>query len=50
MTVSGKRCTRQQFLGWQERDAGLKEMEPAILIPSHSHSFKSESLSQMKRT
>jgi len=31
-------------------DGGLKEMEPATLIPSHSHSFKSESLSQMKRT
>jgi hypothetical protein len=24
-------------------DGGLKEMEPATLIPSHSHSFKSES-------
>ncbi len=23
-------------------------MEPAILIPSHSHSFKSESLTQIK--
>ncbi len=31
-------------------DGGLKEMEPAILIPSHSHSFKSESLTQMERT
>jgi hypothetical protein len=43
MRVSAKRCTRQQFLGWQECDGGLKEMEPATLIPSHSHSFKSES-------
>jgi hypothetical protein len=25
-------------------------MEPATLIPSHSHSFKSESLTQMRRT
>ncbi len=43
MTVSAKRCTRQQFLGWQECDGGLKEMEAATLTPSHSHSFKSES-------
>jgi hypothetical protein len=50
MTVSAKRCTRQQFLGWQECDGGLKEMEPATLIPSHSHSFKSESLTRMKQT
>ncbi len=50
MTVSAKRCTRQQFLGWQECDGGLKEMEPAALIPSYSHTFKSESLTQMKQT
>ncbi len=31
-------------------DGGLQEMEPATLVPSHSHSFKSESLTQMKRT
>ncbi len=50
MTVSAQRCTRQQFLGWQECDGERKEMEPATLIPSHSHSIKSKSLTQMKRT
>ncbi len=35
---------------WQVCHGGLKEMKPATLIPSHSHTFKSESLTQMKRT
>ncbi len=44
-----KRYNSQQsrFLGWQECDGGLMKMEPTTLILSHSHSFKSETLTQI---
>jgi hypothetical protein len=41
------KCFREYMV---HDDGGLEEMEPETLIPSRSQSFKSESLTQMKRT